>query len=187
MNNPRTRREKSLFSAACLDIHPAPEDHWLQASSRRNPDQLKAFLAAVLGVEPDERVNTVTCVPGGPEILAVGAGRWLLRYPPGQTLEGQPPGSSVTDISDSMLGFRVSGECARELLGTGSPLELGDWVKSQPGCARSLFHHIPLLVHQLEENTLDLLVPRSYLAEFQHTLLHGARALAALQSNVENG
>jgi heterotetrameric sarcosine oxidase gamma subunit len=177
----------TLFSAPGLTIDAAPVDHWLQAGSRAHPSQLKAFLATALGVEPNERVNTVTRVPGGPEILAVGPGRWLLRYPPGRTLDSPAPQSSVTDISDSMLGFRVSGDGARELLGTGCPLELGDWDDTRPGCAHSLFHHIPLLIHRLQNNTLDLLVPRSYLAEFQHALLHSARALAALQSNTENG
>lgn len=186
MADQRNSPDKPLFCAPCLAIHAAPTDHWLQASSRAHPDQLKKFLATELGVEPDDRANTVTSVPGGPDILAVGRARWLLRFPSGRTINRQPPGASLTDISDSMLGFRVSGKCARELLGTGSPLELGDWDHSRPGCARSLFHHIPLLVQQLEEDTLDLLVPRSYLAEFQHALLHGARALAALQSDAAN-
>lgn len=179
--------DKPIFSAPRLAIHAAPADHWLQLSSRAHPGQLKEFLATALGVEPNWRANSVTSVPGGPDLLAVGPGRWLLRYPPGQTLQSRPPGSSLTDISDSMLGFRVSGPAGRELLGTGSALELEKWDPAQPGCARGLFHHIPLLVQQLPENSLDLLVPRSYLEEFRHAILHGARALAALQSNTENG
>jgi len=46
------------------------------------------------------------------------------------------------------------------------------------GVGHGLFQHILLLVHRLQANTLGLLVPRSYLAQFQHAVVH---------SNAEHG
>lgn len=186
MDKHTTPPGKALFSTAQLRIDPAPVDHWLQASSRLHAGRLKNDLSDILGIELPGGVNSCRSCDGGPDILATGPGCWLLRYPPGKTLDRPLPYCSVTDISDSRLGFRVSGKLRHELLATGCPVQLANSLEFIPDCAQSLFHHIPLLVHRLQEDAMDLLVPRSYLAEFQHALLHSARSLVALHNN-ENG
>lgn len=176
----------ALLSTAQLRIEPAPQDHWLQARSRLHAGRLKKDLSDILGIELPGDVNSCSSCDGGPDVLVTAPGCWLLRYPLGKTLGRPLPYCSVTDISDSRLGFRVSGKLSLELLATGCPVQLTEPLEFTPDCAQSLFHHIPLLVHRLQEDVMDLLVPRSYLAEFQHALLHSARSLVALHNN-ENG
>ena len=59
---------QTLFSAPGLKIYAAPVDHWLQASSRAHPRQLKTFLATALGVEPTAVSYTHLTLPTTPYV-----------------------------------------------------------------------------------------------------------------------
>jgi sarcosine oxidase gamma subunit len=140
-----------------------------------------ARLASALGGDPGPEVGDVRCLTDGPDILTDGPRRWLLRYAPDAARPGDIPGITVTDMSDSMLGVRVHGALALELLATGCPLDLASPEAAPVSCARSVFQHLPLLVHRLDPKTMDLYVPRSYISDFQDALLAAAHAIVALQ------
>jgi len=171
-----------LFNSSGLVLESAPLQTWLRISSRAPAAQAARAIAHSLGVAPGARVGSVSTISDVAAILTDGPRQWLLR----DSINTRPPREialcALTDISDSMLGVRVNGELALDLVATGCPLDLAGTVNAYTDCARSLFHHIPLLLHRLEARTLDLFVPRSYLPAFQHTLLEAARDLAALHN-----
>lgn len=168
-----------LFNSPGLVLETVPVQAWLRISSRAPAVQAAKAIATSLGVEPDLRVGRVSGIPDSPVILTDGPARWLIRYPVDSRLPTDIALCAVTDISDSMSGVRVRGDLALELIASGCPLQLDAPGAVQPACARSLFHHIPLLLHRLESHTLDLFVPRSYLPEFQAALLVAARGISA--------
>ncbi|MCJ7558930.1 MAG: hypothetical protein MUP90_18740 [Gammaproteobacteria bacterium] len=171
-----------LFTSPGLVLASTPLQAWLHLCSRAPAAQAARAIANSLGVAPGARVGSVSTLPGKADILTDGPGRWLLRYPFNTCLPKEIALCAVTDISDAMLGIRVSGDLALDLVASGCPLDLAGAGAAHPACARSLFHHIPLLLHRLEAQTLDLFVPRSYLPAFQHALLEAARGLVALHN-----
>ena len=168
-----------LFTSSALVLESAPLQAWLRISSRAPTAQAVRAIAHSLGVAPGALVGSVSNTPGAAAILTDGPRHWLLRDSVNASLPKEIALCALTDISDSMLGVRVSGELALDLVATGCPLDLASPFSAHPACARSLFHHIPLLLHRLEAQTLDLFVPRSYLPAFQHALLEAARGLVA--------
>lgn len=168
-----------IFHSPGLVLEAAPLEAWIQISSRAPAAHAAKAIATSLGQEPGLRVGSVCGTPGSPAILTDGPGRWLIRYPRDSRLPTDIALCALTDISDSLLGVRARGPLALALLATGCPLDLDASGAAHPACARSLFHHIPLLLHRLGEQTLDLFVPRSYLAEFEHALLVAAHGLSA--------
>ena len=170
---------EEFFNSPGLVLESAPLQAWLRISSRAPAARAARAIATSLGVEPGARVGSASGMPGWPTLLTDGPGRWLARYPVNTRLPTSIDLCALTEISDSMPGIRARGALALDLLATGCPLDLAEPLDAHPACARSLFHHIPLLVHRLEAQTLDLFVPRSYLPAFQHALLEAARGLVA--------
>lgn len=171
---------RSLRQHPDLVLEVLPRFHWWQFSGR-GPGA-GALLAGMLALESAPAVGELL-IAGPVTVLGDGPGRWLIRQPREAAAPLAPAGGALTDLSDSLWGVCARGTLATELLACGCPLDLGGPDTPPPGGARSLFHHLPLLVLHTRAGSLDLLVPRSYRADFAHALTTAADHLLALAAD----
>lgn len=71
-------------------------------------------------------------------------------------------GGALFDVSDSRVGWTLSGPRALDVLASGCPLDLHEnkFVKDQ--CAQSLFGHVAALYHRHSDGNFTLYVARSF-------------------------
>jgi methylglutamate dehydrogenase subunit D len=136
---------------------------------------LSSFEAAELPVPG--KSSTV----GTRSILGIGRGRWWLvedeapgEEPPQGHVSRRPSSLSFgidIDIGDAWDRFRLSGECALDLLAKGSTLDLDPRVFANGTCALSSFAELRTLLHRSADGThFDLYCGRSYAQTFEEWL-----------------
>jgi len=129
----------------------------------------------VLPTEP----MTVQAVEGV-TALWLGPDEWLLTTPPGaehdlrMRLEEQLAGlhAAVVDVTDNTTVIRISGPHARDVLASACPLDLHPRAFAAGQVKQSLFAHVDVIVHLVEERcdgstaepVFDLYVRRSFAA-----------------------
>jgi len=183
MPSPERKQAPSLVTHAHLQVDLLEPVRWLQlAWDRRSAlDTFSTRLSQLLGQLVPLRPNTVSGDPHGPLILWDGPGRWLIRGGPDE-LPARLRDCSQVNVSDSLVGIRVSGSLAQQLIATGCPLDLEVECLRSPACARSLYQHIPLLLFRHGDSGIDLYVPVSFGQEFIDILTRSACAVIALNS-----
>ena len=150
---------------------------------RGNPEDT-AFTTAVkkmLGVELPLKPNTTT---SNEEYTAfwLGPNEWLIHCKPDtqtdlvaalvQSLKGQHV--AVTDVSDYYLVIGITGSRAREVLSKGTPFDVHNSVFKPGACAQTCFGHASILLHCVDENSVDLQVRWSFAEYVWAYLVEGA-------------
>ena len=118
-------------------------------------------------------------------ICGIGRGRWWLiedEAPGEEPSEGhlsrRPSSLSfgiAIDIGDAWDRFRLSGECALDLLAKGSTLDLDPRVFANGACALSSFAELRTLLHRSSDGThFDLYCGRSYAQTLEEWLSEAA-------------
>jgi len=104
----------------------------------------------------------------GPAALWLGPGRWLLSFPhaPKEEIEA-PPGVTVVDLSQGRCVLRLSGtdltgRAVSAVLAKGCLLDLSPEAFAPGQCVQTLLHTIPVLIHAVDDDVVDLYVARSY-------------------------
>lgn len=110
-------------------------------------------------------------------VLWAGLGLWLVEGRQAGEVSRRLAGlAAVTDQSDGWAGLRLTGATAVDVLARLVPLDLAGFG---PGsAARSLLHHVPLLILSVPAG-FDLLVPRSYARTALGEIAQAMRAAAA--------
>jgi sarcosine oxidase subunit gamma len=102
--------------------------------------------------------------------LWLGPGRWLLGLP-ARAQRPQAPGLSVVDLSHGRWVLRLAGPAARTVLAGGCLLDLSADGLPPGRCAQTLLFRVPVLLHAVAAETVDLYAPRSYaLALWEHLM-----------------
>lgn len=70
--------------------------------------------------------------------------------------------AAVVDVSDYYVVMRLAGKKALEVLSKGTPLDLHPRVFPPDRCAQTVFGHATVLLHKLDEETVDLQVRWSF-------------------------
>ncbi|WP_170294677.1 sarcosine oxidase subunit gamma [Roseospira navarrensis] len=97
----------------------------------------------------------------GPAALWIGPGRWMLVFPKGvQPI--QAPGLTVVDLSHARCVLRLAGPGTWGVLARGCLLDLTRETFDAGRCAQTQMHGIPVLLHAVDFDTVDVHVPRSY-------------------------
>ena len=129
-------------------------------------------LTIVHGEEPSGTADAV---------LSLAPGRWLLvheRPAPegGDSLDRLDEGRGV-DVSQGFVRLRVSGR-ARALLATGISIDLHPDVFVVGDGAATAYRGIFVVLHAVDDHTLDLYTPRSYAPSLWDALEDAALGLA---------
>ncbi|MGO4624445.1 sarcosine oxidase subunit gamma [Ensifer sp. 2YAB10] len=85
-------------------------------------------------------------------------------------------GAYVVDQSDGRVVFRLAGPNARSVLAKGIGLDLHPAAFSIGGSANVLCGHIPVNLARTDEDTFELIVPRSYAESLFDDLVRMGRA-----------
>ena len=113
--------------------------------------------------------------------LPLSPGQWMLIDPSGRDNFGDQMASKVKNIghvsnqSDARVGFRVSGDQARELMSRGCRLDLHPSVAKKGFCAQTTMAQVGVLIHQVDDDpTYDLYVYAGFAGAFYDWLTHTA-------------
>lgn len=116
----------------------------------------------------------VTLFPVGPERLwvtcPVGKGDLFGKLTEAFAVEE----GVVTELGHSRTIIRISGPAARATLAQGLAIDLDPSVFKPGSFCQSSIHHIGLLAHCIEPETLDLYVPRGFALSFWEWLIEAA-------------
>jgi sarcosine oxidase subunit gamma len=83
----------------------------------------------------------------------------------------------VTEINHSRTLLRIEGAGAKTLINRELRVDLDDSVFSVGGFAQSVMHHIPVLVHRVDDTVFDLYIAREYAVTFWEWFLEAAETL----------
>jgi heterotetrameric sarcosine oxidase gamma subunit len=126
-------------------------------------------ITTAVGLTPDAQSNRAVS-SGRTTALWVGPGRWLIVEPERadanleSLLRSALPASqaALIDLGSSRTVLRVSGPRARDLLAKGCSIDLHPRAFPAGACAQSLLGHVAMLVHAVDDATLDVYVARSF-------------------------
>jgi len=115
----------------------------------------------------------------GPVALWLGPKRWLLSFPHGRLPAGEidaPPGVTVVDLSHGrcvlrLSGTDLSGRAVSAVLAKGCLLDLSPEAFAPGQCIQTLLHAIPVLIHAVDDDVVDLYVARSYAAALWESMV----------------
>ena len=69
---------------------------------------------------------------------------------------------AVTDVSDQFVMINLKGNKIYELFQTGSPFNFNDFQNKNGAVTQTILNKIDIIVHNLEQNTVNLFVRRSF-------------------------
>ncbi|MGG1948498.1 sarcosine oxidase subunit gamma [Trinickia sp. NRRL B-1857] len=148
-----------------------------------------AFAAAVqsvIGMHLPAAPNTLA--RGGEyEALWLGPDEWLVRSNEARTpeLEGKLRTAlgalfaSVVDVGSGYTVLEASGECVRDVLARGCPLDLHPTVLKQGQCAQSHFFKASIVLIPTHDDTFEIIVRRSYADYFCRIMLDAAAPIVS--------
>jgi sarcosine oxidase subunit gamma len=117
-------------------------------------------------------------------VLWTGAGRWLVAEATGTTpswpsaIAALP--TAVTDLGHARTVLRLAGPAAPALLAKDCGLDLHPGAFPPGACAQTLFAHVSVLLHAIDDApTFDLYVPRSYARHLWELLADAADGRAS--------
>ena len=69
---------------------------------------------------------------------------------------------AVTDVTDQFVMINLKGNKIYELFQTGSPFNFNDFQNKKGAVTQTILNKIDIIVHNLEQNTVNLFVRRSF-------------------------
>ena len=69
---------------------------------------------------------------------------------------------AVTDVTDQFVMINLKGNKIYELFQTGSPFNFNDFQNKNGAVTQTILNKIDIIVHNLEQNTVNLFVRRSF-------------------------
>lgn len=135
------------------------------ADDKAFSDAVAGVLGTVLPVEP----NTVASHDDY-TVFWLGPDEWLVHTPEDgeESLIGALHGAlgelhaAVTDVSDYYVVIRMRGAKAAEVLARACPLDLHPRAFTAGRCAQTVFAHATVLLHKIDEQTIDVQVRWTY-------------------------
>ncbi|RDJ97265.1 sarcosine oxidase subunit gamma [Paraburkholderia lacunae] len=149
-----------------------------------------AFVVAferVVGCRPPAEPNTVA-KSASYDALWLGPDEWLVRSTePVQTgalgaklaeaLQGTY--SAAVDVGSGSTVVEISGECVREVLSRGCPLDLHPRLFGEGQCAQSHYFKASIVLIPSGRDTFEIVVRRSFADYFCRIILDAAASLAS--------
>lgn len=131
----------------------------------------------------EETVRQTIAAQSDLSMRFLGPGEWLVvsevEAPSGlvRRLEALCDGGAyVVDQSDGRVVFRIAGPNVRSILAKGIGLDLHPSAFTVGGSANALCGHIPVNLARTDEDTFELIVPRSYAESLFEDLMKMGRA-----------
>jgi heterotetrameric sarcosine oxidase gamma subunit len=174
------RRESGCMGDAPVRIRPRGPLDIVQVAAFGDTAALAEHLSKYFGLTITPAANRAV-VADDLAVLWHGPGQWLIvRAPAATQLADKLAGvcaedAAVVDLSHARSVLRFEGEGARDVLASGTGIDLRPAHFAPGACALTALGKIGALLHALAPDTIDVYVPRSYAQAFAEWLEHAAR------------
>jgi sarcosine oxidase subunit gamma len=95
-------------------------------------------------------------------VLWLGPDEWLVTDAPDAKQLSTVDGAALVDVSAQRTTVLIEGECARDVLAHGCPLDLHPTAFPVGACAQSLLAHVPVVLVRVAEDAYWVLVRASF-------------------------